>query len=184
MGANKRVHDDSEKVELYTEVLKRTLYKPNRASEIAVQVISILLGVIGILVSIFSIMDSNPDDFKSAVLTVSIVWCVLFIAVGFLGTVAILRIRHSADIVRAQLSESENLISDKEKVYDALDRAFSRTNDAYYLSFTGLAKAEKRLQYLFDEYFEELEELEEKRADMLKHSYPKKEVKKWILDKQ
>lgn len=156
--------------------IEKELYFPKNTTQTKLNIFSIAIGVVGIIISIFTSCFDNYNDKLFLALLIGI-WSVLFFITGFLFNKAQTQINHSIDIARAESKAHENWEKEFLVCYNLLDNAYSHTNDAYYLTTTNLWKSLNKINCVraeiesCDASQEKTEQLSLPQMNQLKRSY-------------
>lgn len=154
---------------------------PFTVANIIWQLLSMCVGVGGLIFSVLSLRNANeaPEQLFGAI---AIVWCVLFSLTGVLGAIGIALIiwnRHVSKNYTDQLEEENERLR---KFFYHMQHKHLKVDDGFRLAFQSLEKAEVRLRYQLDHWFDAMIEISGKEEDQKIKDPEDDQMSKWLSE--
>lgn len=162
---NNKIKNEEEEIHALSDELYGHKADAEKGFWNASQVFSVVAGIIGLVLSATSLTMQN-DVLHQIIGLFGILFALALIAVGAAGMQAAHMLKRSTSLLAASKTVRDRYEGDLKDRYARLERAYSKTNNASYLSFTNLARSIGRVSYTLDSYFDACGRLCETKARM------------------
>lgn len=152
---------------------------PFTIGNIVWQLLSMCIGVAGLIFSVLSMQNVSTAS-GQLFGAIAIVWCVLFALTGVLGAIGIALIVWNRQVSRSYITRLEEDNSSLRKIFRRLQRNRMKVDDGFRLAFQGLEKAEVRLRFQLDHWFDTMIEISERQEDQETKGLGDTQLAEWL----